>query len=165
MDVSPVTAWGEFFVATAGAAAALAGLVFVALSINLVRIIETPGVSGRAAETIILLAGSLAGSLAALVPHASSAQLAGLLFVVTLPTWLVPVGIQLKTLRAQAYQNSRLAILRAGLHQLASLPGVLSGVALLGLLPGGIEWFALGAVMSMLAAMVNAWVLLVEIVR
>lgn len=165
MEASATASWGEFFVAAAGAAAALAGLVFVTLSINLARIINSPGVPGRAAEAIILLAGSLAASLAALVPHVSAGQLAGLLLAVTLPTWLVPVAIQIKTFKLGAYQSTSLAILRTVLHQVAALPGVLSGLALLGLLPGGIGWLALGTVSSMLVAVFSAWVLLVEILR
>ena len=39
-DVEP---WSELFVATAGAGAALAGLVFVAVSINIDRILKLPG--------------------------------------------------------------------------------------------------------------------------
>ena len=48
--------WSNFLVAVAGAAGALAGRVFVSLSINLARILALPGVTGRAAETLILLA-------------------------------------------------------------------------------------------------------------
>ena len=75
MEASAIASWSDFFVAGAGAASALAGLVFVSLSINLARIIELPGVSGRAAETIILLAGTLAGTLVWLIPHLSPERL------------------------------------------------------------------------------------------
>jgi hypothetical protein len=54
METSAITGWPEFLVAAAGAVGALAGLLFVSLSINVARIIETPAVSGRAAETAVL---------------------------------------------------------------------------------------------------------------
>jgi hypothetical protein len=40
--------WGDLFVATAGASAALAGLVFVAVSINIERILEFNDLPERA---------------------------------------------------------------------------------------------------------------------
>ena len=49
------TGWSDFFVAQVGATAALAGLVVVAISINLQRILSFPQLPGRAAEMLILL--------------------------------------------------------------------------------------------------------------
>jgi hypothetical protein len=43
-----IHAWVEFGVAVAGAAAVLTGLVFVAVSINLERVLAVPGVPDRA---------------------------------------------------------------------------------------------------------------------
>src|SRR5215213_5799028 len=53
--------WSDFLVASAGASAALAGLVFIGISINLTRILAFPGLPARAAPTIVLLAPGLAG--------------------------------------------------------------------------------------------------------
>ena len=44
--------WTTFFVAASGASAALAGLVFVALSVNISHIIKAPHLPPRAAATI-----------------------------------------------------------------------------------------------------------------
>src|SRR5215212_5545579 len=56
--------WHDFFLAQAGAAGVLTGLVFVAASINLQQIVSEPGsgLPGRAAEALILLVGVLTAS-------------------------------------------------------------------------------------------------------
>ena len=64
------TQWHELFVASAGAAAALAGLVFVAVSINVERIIALHGLPERALQTILLLLAAVVVSIVGLVPRA-----------------------------------------------------------------------------------------------
>jgi hypothetical protein len=162
---SVINGWSDFFVAAAGAAGALVGLAFVAISINLARIIELPGVSGRAAETILLLSGTLAGSLVALIPHLTSRQLGEALLTTSTLTWIVPVIIQIRSVLTKTYYRATHATLRAVLFQAATVPGIWSGLALCGVLPGSITAFAAGVILSMLVAMFNAWVLLVEIIR
>jgi hypothetical protein len=165
MESSPIAGWSDFLVAAAGVAGALVGLVFVSISINLTRIIELPGISARAGETILLLAGTLAGTLVALMPRQSALQLGLTLLLVTVPTWIVPIALQVRSIQTRSYYRPVHAGIRILLHQAATLPGVLGALSLCGLLPGGLVWFAVGAIASMLVAMFNAWVLLIEILR
>jgi hypothetical protein len=53
--------WHDFFLATAGATAVLAGLVFVGVSINLDTIMANPvyGLAGRALEALVMLVAVL----------------------------------------------------------------------------------------------------------
>ena len=48
MDPRPIAEWNTYLAVQAGAAATLTGLVFVAVSLNLNRIMSFPGLSSRA---------------------------------------------------------------------------------------------------------------------
>jgi modulator of FtsH protease len=63
--------WHDLFVATAGAAAALAGLIFVAVSINLEQILKYPALPPRAVATLSITVGLLLVSVFVLVPGQS----------------------------------------------------------------------------------------------
>lgn len=71
MSAYSIVAWHGFFAATLGAAAALTGLVFVAVSINIERILKYPGLSERALERLLILLGVAIVSIFALAPRQS----------------------------------------------------------------------------------------------
>lgn len=52
MTAYDVSEWADFAKTVAGGAAALAGLLFVALSLNLAEVLKYPGVPARAAVTL-----------------------------------------------------------------------------------------------------------------
>ena len=53
MSAAALAEWSTLLTVEAESAATLTGLVFVAVSINLDRIMEYPGLPGRAAESIL----------------------------------------------------------------------------------------------------------------
>jgi hypothetical protein len=165
MESSIIAGWTDFLVAAAGATGALAGLVFVAVSINLERILKLPGVTGRAGETLILLAGALVNTLVALIPGESSAQLGLLLLIVGLLSWGAPTVIQIQTFRKHQFYSVKSAVVRCMSSQIATLPAPLAGLSLLGYLPGGLSWLGAFVVLCLVVGLLNAWILLVEILR
>jgi hypothetical protein len=77
MSAYDASEWTDFFVAGAGASAALVGLVFVAVSINVDRILRLRGLPERAVATVMLLLSAVLVSLLGLMPGQSRAALAG----------------------------------------------------------------------------------------
>jgi hypothetical protein len=69
--------WTDFGVGVAGASAALAGLVFVAVSINLSEILKYRNLPGRAAMTLMLFVTPLIVGVLLLVPGQPGAALGG----------------------------------------------------------------------------------------
>jgi hypothetical protein len=157
--------WSDFFVAEVGASAALAGLVIVAISINLSRIVSFPWLPGRAAETLVAPTGVLVVSSTMLVPGQSPGQRAIELIATGAAMWLMPVIIQFRTLGKQKGVPRRSLVTRFTLTQLSSLPVIATGAMLLAGRPDPIVWMVPGIVASLIATVINAWVLLVEIVR
>jgi modulator of FtsH protease len=162
---SAIPGWSDFFVAVAGVAGALTGLLFVGLSINLDKIIHAPTSVGRAAETLMLLAGVVALSLITLVPIHSARDLGALLLLVAVPVWAIPMLGQFRAIRRHLFMHRRFVVSRVMLHQLGALPLLIGAFGMAGFGPAGIDWVAAGCILSMLVAVLGAWVLLVEILR
>ena len=162
--------WHDFFLAQAGAAGVLAGLVFVGASINLEKIVSQPGsgLPGRVAEALILLVAVLTASVLLLVPGQGPVMVGAEVLVVGLATWGWVVVIQLLRLRSWRAMRPDLRqafVLRVALGQIATLPLVVAGIAVLAGGLGGLYWLVAGMIFSILVALFEAWVLLVEINR
>ena len=122
MEASAIPGWSDFFAAAAGVAGALAGLVFVGLSINLTQILQLPTAIGRAAETLFVLAGVLVIDLVALVPAQSERHLATLLLIAAIPVWLLPLIAQFRAIGDRPPGRGFLVPMRMLLHQAGTLP-------------------------------------------
>jgi modulator of FtsH protease len=165
MNAFTLAGWDNFFVASAGAAAALAGLLFVALSINLARILAIPGLASRAGETFVPLTVVLVISLEALVPGLWIRFFAVELLVVGTIAWLFATIMEQRAYRAHHYRKAQHLLLRIGINQPATLFIPISGLSVILGAPGGFYWLVPAVLLSLVGAMLNAWILLVEILR
>jgi hypothetical protein len=152
--------WANFFVAEAGAAAALAGLVFVSISINLTRILEFPQLPLRAAESLGVLLAVLVLALLALIPGQSPALLGVEIALVGLVLWIL---LTLALMRGGKLQHRPL--LRIVTNQLPPALFVIAGVLLYRGHPTGVLWLVPATLCALAAGMLGAWVLLIEILR
>jgi hypothetical protein len=158
--------WHDLFVAVASASAALAGLLFVAVSINVERILRYEGLPERGIEALAMLLVPLIVAIAALLPGqghvalgiellAISAALIGVMTRLPIARRL-PDGIE----TPPRYVFNRQAVRLSGTVLL--LIGALAEVFAVA---GGLYWVAGAIVVLILGAVINAWVLLVEILR
>jgi hypothetical protein len=158
--------WVDFFVAQLGASAALTGLVIVGISINVARILADPGLPGRAAETLVAPTGLLVVSTFALVPHQPDWILGLELLFTGLVMWAIPTRIHIAAFRAGGSQiGPGAGRARVSLAFFSSWPFIVCGVLLLLHNGGALYWVVPGVVISLIATVINAWVLLIEILR
>jgi hypothetical protein len=158
--------WTEFGVATASAAAALAGLLVVAISINLERILQYPSLPHRAAATLVLFALPLVTALLLIVPGQPGAALGWELLVIGLA---VGAALLVTDARVPLTEEERPVMTRLVSR---TLPPVVScgcfavaGATLLARGGGGLYWLVPAVLASIVFGLINAWVLLIEILR
>lgn len=159
-----LASWSGFAAAEVGAAAALTGLLFVAVSINLDRILSFPKLPARAGETLVTLLLVLVVATLTLLPQSSRllgievAALSALCAAVTLTVQLRH-GPDSPTDPVYWYATRIAAV------QTVTVLLVIGGCSLIGRWGGGLYWFAPAVILGFVGAVYNAWVLLVEIVR
>jgi modulator of FtsH protease len=148
------------------AAAALAGLLFVAISINLTRIVAISGLPERAGMTLLLLIGIVVVSTLGLVPG-QTPMIFGieLLAFGTIHTAFVFM-LRGRIVHSEAARVSPVPpwVREVG-HVVTTIPFVAAGALEMLGVPGALYWIAPAVVSSFAIAGLSAWVLLVEIIR
>ena len=156
--------WSELYVAMAGAAAALLGLLFVAVSINLEQVLRTAWLPLRAGETLGLLVVLLATAVFVLVPGQTRTALG----VELAATGLVLLGLDgwLRTRQRRSHTApAYTVVVPVVIVGLTGAPLVVAGGTLVAGAGGGLYWTVPALLAGFAGAVVNAWVLLVEILR
>jgi hypothetical protein len=161
----PLSEWQTFFSVLAECAATLTGLVFVAVSINLAKILSSPGLPGRAAESITQFLQVFFICAAALIPGQTARALAFEILAVAVVGWALQLASQIKYARSRSGHPAWWMVERIVLTQLASIPLFLGVIYLRGESSTGPYWLVPGFFLSFFAGVLNAWILLIEINR
>jgi hypothetical protein len=161
--------WHDLFIAAAGASAALSGLIFVAVSINLRDIfavekkVGSTYLTGRALESLVALLIVLGISLVGLDPAIDRVVFAAVLLFCAAGSAVSPVR------QTSAYRSSHVKPTAYNLRLLLSLLLVaayaVAGVTLLAQVGGGLHWLPFAFILAISIAASNAWILLVEVLR
>lgn len=165
MNAYTISGWEAFLVAEAGAAAALSGLIFVAVSINLTKILAAPSLPRRAGQAITMLMSVLVATTLLLVPGQTSTAVGWELVGLGLVALALPTVMQLLRLHGRQERVGGRVIINGLLSQLPTLLFAIAGASLLAHAGGGLYWLVPGVVLSFVAGTLYGWVLLVEILR
>jgi modulator of FtsH protease len=157
--------WHELAVMVGGAAAALAGLLVVAMSINIEEIVAEESLPRRAGAALIMTVSPMVVSLFVLVPDQSATALGAELLVVG-----IILGVCLPVLNRPRTRTAHQSIRQwvgSTLTPMVALvlAVVLAGVGMLTTSMGALYWLPLAVVAALFGGLIQAWVLLVEIRR
>jgi modulator of FtsH protease len=161
----PLNEWNTLLAVQAGAAATLTGLVFVAVSINLAKIIAYPGLPSRAAESILQFLQVFFICTAILIPEQPTMAVGIEILAIAAFSWTTQIIMHVRYARSRSGDPRLWLIIRIVQTQLASVPLVVGAVYVLIGWPAGLYWLVPGFVFSFVGGVANAWVLLVEVVR
>ena len=160
-----IAAWHDFALMIGGAAAALAGLLIVAMSINIDEILKYEYLPSRAAAALVTMLSPLVMAVLLLIPGQSDVALGIELVVLgVLLGWVL-----LDRLGARPGRGGQTWwqwLIGTG-GPLTILVGslVLAGIGIATGSIGGLVWLAPAVLAAVLSGTAQAWVLLIEIRR
>jgi hypothetical protein len=155
--------WANFFTAELAALAALTGFVVVAISINLARILSYPHLPTRAGEALIGPVGAITATSLVLIPEQPAALLGAEVIAVGLVMVIAPIVFQSRAWSSRREAGERFA--RAATSEGFNLSFVVGGALIFAGARAGLYWIAAGDILCIIAIVLSAWVLMVEILR
>ncbi|WP_127792745.1 hypothetical protein [Agromyces sp. LHK192] len=161
-------AWSEFNVAMVGATAALAGLLIVAMSVNIATILQSPTLPARAAASIATLVLAIAVTGLALAPGLA-AWVYGLIVLVAAAGTSVFELHAIRVIRHDSSAHGGTPGERVAKSIAGVVPLVVYLVGAVALLAGatalGLWSLAVATILAIASAILYAWIVLVEVLR
>lgn len=153
-----IPAWSNYAVAVVSGAAALTGLLFVAVSVNSAWFAASKAIRGRAGQALVLFVIPLVTGILLLVPGQSTRTL-GIEIVV----FGLVAGRTLLALRSEPLKDeprSLILVDRLSPRIVITTALIAAGASLITRHFGGIYWLLGVHVCAMLTGLLNAWVFL-----
>jgi modulator of FtsH protease len=158
--------WENFFIGELGASAALIGLVFVGISINLKKIMASSYLPNIALEALSAFVSTLFIAFLMLIPQQSFLTDGIEVLCVGLLTWIMMIYLHIDTFRkAPSTYRYALIVHQFMTYHLAALSFIGASVSFLIWGAPGFYWLVAATLLSYLAAFVDTWLLAVEINR
>jgi modulator of FtsH protease len=155
--------WHDLFVAVADASRGLAGLIFVAVSLNHEQILSLPSLPPLAARSVSVLVALMLMSIFGLAPG-QTYELLGI-EILALGVVLL-VGVVTVTLRGMSKTTPlRWKINLLSLALVSTVPMVIAGASTTLGVGGGLNWALADIVCGYIVSIYSAWILLIEIRR
>lgn len=166
MTADQLKDWANFFLAASGASAALAGLVMVALSVNIKKIINYRHLPARAGAAIAMLMLILVSSMASLM-NQPLWSLACEVLVMASWAWAIEIWTARQVIigHGEVKRPRQETVRFVVLGQLQVIPYVVGGLMLLWGRYDGLYWIGAGTMLVFTFSVMESWVLLVEILR
>lgn len=159
-----VESWHDFNVAIVGAAAALAGLVIVAASVNIGDIVKAISLTSRLAAAISGLVLAITASAVGLIPEMTPVAYGVTMLTASVAFAVFPVQAARRIWENHAPENvARPFKVLVGF--VAPLAYVIGSILLIAGAPAGLVLFAAGSILAIMAALLISWVVLVEVLR
>ena len=159
------TVWGGFGTTVATAAATLTGLLFIAVSINLKRILDYKPLPGRAAQTLFFFVLPLIFSLLLVVPLQAEKALGWKLIATAVVTWAAAQIVDRQAGRSEYEPQWSWLVTRVVPMGGSCACILVAGISLVAQTGGGLYWLVPATILTIAAGLVNTWVLLIEIMR
>ena len=160
-----MNSWENVFIGELSASAALTGLVFVGISINLKKIMENSFLPNQALEALIAFVSTLFIAFLLLIPRQAFLAYGVEALSVGLLTWTFMTILHVDTFR-KAPKLYRVPLVRQfAIYHLAAFCFVAAGISFLIWGAAGFYWIVAATLLSYLAAFVDTWLLVVEINR
>jgi len=157
--------WHDLFVVTGGSSAALTGLIFVGVSLNLTKILSIPKLPNRALLSLLLLLTILVLSILFLIPQQSIFILGSEILALGIIIYAIAIILDINIYKSTHTDYKSLYLFNLFINQLALLPYIISGIYILCCGENGIYWLVPCIILSFIKAIFDSWVLLVEINR